>query len=159
VKTVLLDANVLIALLWPAHQHHDAAHWWFGSTKGRRWATCPLTELAFVRIVSNPAFSSDALNPADALTLLEQNLTHPFHVFWPDSLPVRSAIVRQMRRVESHRQVTDGYLVALATTHRGMLATFDAGLKKMTSEGSRDIVELVPSPVSRLGKKVESESP
>src|SRR5205814_1264025 len=28
VKIALLDVNVLIALLWPAHQHHEAAHAW-----------------------------------------------------------------------------------------------------------------------------------
>ena len=28
-KTALLDLNILTALLWPAHEHHDTAHRWF----------------------------------------------------------------------------------------------------------------------------------
>ena len=51
----LLDVNVLVALFDPAHVHHEAAHAWFGTHRRQRWATCALTENAFVRVVSNPA--------------------------------------------------------------------------------------------------------
>jgi len=44
VTRFLLDINVLIALIDPAHIQHDRAHEWF-ETKGKKtWATCPLTE-------------------------------------------------------------------------------------------------------------------
>jgi toxin-antitoxin system PIN domain toxin len=138
-KIVLLDANVLIALLWPTHVHHDAAHRWFSGSKAR-WATCPLTELAFVRIVSNPSFSSDALSPSNALALLEQNLQHPLHEFWPDNLPVRAKSLGRIERFEGHRQVNDAYLLALASAKGGRVATFDAGLESMSP---KDVVELV----------------
>ena len=144
-KPVLLDVNPLIALLWPAHEHHEPAHRWFNRVSGRRWATCPLTELAFVRIVSDPAFSSDALTPMDALLLLDQNLEHCSHVFWPDDLPVRPSVFKEIGQVEGHRQVTDGYLLALAAMHRGVLATFDRGLGHTGSGGLKNMVELVPS--------------
>ena len=126
---VLLDVNVLIALLWPAHEHHSAAHQWFGKNKARRWATCPLTELAFVRIVSNPAFSDDALTPSDALSLLEQNLAHPLHLFWPDDIPVRRSVLGEIGPIEGHRQIADRYLMVLAKKHEGALATLDQKLK------------------------------
>jgi predicted nucleic acid-binding protein len=29
VKVALPDANVLLALAWPNHQHHERAHGWF----------------------------------------------------------------------------------------------------------------------------------
>ena len=60
VKAALLDLNILTALLWPAHEHHNAAHRWFAGGADASWATCALTQLGFVRIVSNPAFSRDA---------------------------------------------------------------------------------------------------
>ena len=144
-KAVLLDVNVLIALLWPAHEHHAAAHRWFGKANGRRWVTCPLTELAFVRIISNPAFSSDALTPADALFLLEQNLEHSLHVFWPDDLPVRLSLFGGLGQLRGHRQVMDAYLLALAVAHKGMLATFDKSLRDVGSRVLKDIVEFVPT--------------
>jgi toxin-antitoxin system PIN domain toxin len=113
-KVALLDVNVLIALLWPAHEHFDAAHDWFAARAGRaRWATCPLTQLAFVRIVSNPAFSPDALAPADALGLLDRNLAHPAHDFWPDDVALIEAVGPLAPRLQGHRQIRRVPLLAL----------------------------------------------
>ena len=49
----LLDVNVLIALMWPSHEGHKHVRPWFHRNAGDGWATCPFTEAAFVRIVSN----------------------------------------------------------------------------------------------------------
>ena len=38
--TFLLDVNVLIALIDPAHVHHDIANRWFKAEGRRDWATC-----------------------------------------------------------------------------------------------------------------------
>jgi predicted nucleic acid-binding protein len=48
-----LDINLLIALLWSHHEHHRVARRWFQDV--RRFATCPLTQLGFVQVSSNPA--------------------------------------------------------------------------------------------------------
>src|SRR5208283_2090850 len=66
----LLDVNVLIALFDPAHVHHEAAHRWFGVNRKYRWATCPLTKNAFVRVLSNPAYPGQATTIEDALVRL-----------------------------------------------------------------------------------------
>ncbi len=149
-KPALVDANLLIALLWPAHEHHEAAHRWFKAGQGRRWATCPLTELAFVRIVSNPAFSREALGPAEALTLLQRNLAHPGHVFWPDDLGLANAVGRVAGRLQGHRQLTDTYLLALAARRKGVLATFDSRLRGMATGDLAAALELLP--VTRVGR-------
>ena len=145
-STALLDVNVLIALLWPSHEHHDAAHSWFVARgRGARWATCPLTELAFVRIVSNPGFSADALAPAEALSLLERNLAHPGHDFWADDIDLVGAVGPLASGLQGHRQLADAYLLVLATRRRGVLATFDGGLRVFAvGERSRGL-ELVPA--------------
>ncbi len=54
--TALFDANALIALLWPAHEHHMTMRKWFRQPAASGWATTALTQGAFVRIVSQPAF-------------------------------------------------------------------------------------------------------
>src|SRR5438477_321182 len=72
----LLDVNVLLALMWPAHESHMAVHTWFGRKPKRNWATCPLTQAGFVRISSNPAFSPHAVLPQQAVDLLNTNLRH-----------------------------------------------------------------------------------
>jgi len=46
--TFLLDVNVLIALIDPAHPDHDAADIRFASLDNPSWATCPLTENAIL---------------------------------------------------------------------------------------------------------------
>jgi toxin-antitoxin system PIN domain toxin len=119
----LLDVNVLLALAWPSHQHHAAAHRWFSRAARQGWATCPLTELAFVRLSSNPAFSPDAVSPGEALDLLARIRKVPRHVPWDQLPPVGD--LRSLRLL-GHQQVNDAYLVLVARRHRGVLATFDA---------------------------------
>lgn len=52
----LADVNVLLALIDPVHVHHEGASQWFVDASARGWATCPLTENGFVRILSNPSY-------------------------------------------------------------------------------------------------------
>ena len=143
-KAVLLDVNVLIALVWPAHEHHNAAHRWFRLRGAARWATCPLTELGLVRITSNPSFSPDALSVSDAVLLLERNLGHSGHQFWPDDLPLASALSGAGSAMKGHGQLTDAYLLALAARRHGTLATFDAGLRSLVPDPRSSALEIVP---------------
>ena len=53
----LLDVNVLLALAWPSHAHHEIADEWFLRNRHKGWATCVLTQLAFLRL-SSLQFSS-----------------------------------------------------------------------------------------------------
>jgi toxin-antitoxin system PIN domain toxin len=145
VKPALLDLNTLTALLWPAHEHHEVAHRWFGDRAHAGWATCPLTQLGFVRIVSNPVFSRDALSPMQALTLLAENLAHPRHQFWTDNLQVPIALKGIDTRLQGYRQVTDAYLLALAHRYKGVLATFDRGLRMLAGDGVPASLEIVPT--------------
>ena len=148
-STALLDVNVLIALLWPAHEHHEAAHRWFAARRRAGWATCPLTQMAFVRVVSNPAFSSDALAPVDAVSLLAHNLRHPTHEFWPDDIGLVEALGPSAKHLQGHRQLTDAYLLGLAVRRRGALASFDAGLRALAGPDRAVALQLVPTAASR----------
>jgi hypothetical protein len=143
VKAALLDINILTALLWPAHEHHEVAHGWFGGRADAPWATCSLTELGFVRIASNPAFSRDALAPAEALALLGENLAHPGHEFWADSLQVPTAVKEMEARLRGYKQLTDAYLLALARRRKGVLATFDRGLRTLAGDAFLGSLEIV----------------
>jgi toxin-antitoxin system PIN domain toxin len=145
VKAALLDINILTALLWPAHEHHDVAHRWFGRRGKAPWATCALTQLGFVRLVSNPAFSRDALAPMDGLALLEENLAHPTHEFWTERLQVPPAVTGMNVQLQGHRQLTDAYLLAVAHRRRASLATFDRGLRTLAGDEYSGSVEIVPT--------------
>ena len=130
----LLDTNLLIALAWPQHVHHSSAHEWFSATGRAAWATCPLTELAFIRISSNPKIIPEAVTPREAVQMLTRILAVPGHHFWTDELvPARTTIFASLSLV-GHRQVTDAYLLALAQHHGGKLATLDGGVAELIRE-------------------------
>ena len=134
-KGYLLDVNVLIALLWTRHEHHAVAQDWFTGASESGWATCSLTQLGFVRIVSNAAFSSEAIRPAQALAVLKANLQHPAHREWEDRWGAAAVLEPLAERLVGHRQVTDAYLLGLAAKHDGRLVTFDRGIAALTPAG------------------------
>ena len=136
-KAYLLDVNVLVALLWPSHDRHDVAIQWFVRHRAKGWATCPLTQLGFVRVVSNPAFSRDAVLPTEAAALLEANTAAEDHTFWPDNLSFADASSHVGVRLAGHQQVTDAYLLGLAIRHDGVLATLDAGIASLSPPKSK----------------------
>jgi toxin-antitoxin system PIN domain toxin len=149
-NTALLDLNVFVALVWPAHEHHRPAHDWFKSRGRWKWATCPITELGLVRLLSNPAFSPDALSLDQAFSLLRTNLKHPLHEFWPDSIRVTPSLDDLVQHMEGYKQVTDAYLLSLAIRRKARLATFDTGLKQLaTNLGKASSVELLDGYVAR----------
>ena len=130
--TVLLDANVLVALVAEGHVHHEAAESWFEAL-GDHHATCPVTQGALIRIaLRKGAPASEALDSLASVT------SHPLHEFWADEVGYDEV---DLRGVMGHRQVTDAYLAGLARHRGGMLATFDQGLAALHS----DVVALVPT--------------
>jgi uncharacterized protein len=141
----LLDVNVLIALAWPQHVHHGVTHSWFTSTGHRAWVTCPLTELGFIRLSSNPRVIPVAVSPRAAAQVLEK-ITHlPGHHFWSADLsPLGSKIFSSLALV-GHRQVTDAYLLALAQQHHSKLATLDQSISALldTETAPATVIELL----------------
>ena len=135
--TYLLDVNLLIALSWPAHEKHARAQAWFGQHASEGWATCPFTQAAFVRILSNPAFSADAVAPREATKLLSANVKHPHHKFWADDVAFVDAVEPFTRSLVGHQQVTDAYLLGLAIHKKGALATMDQSIQALLLRGDK----------------------
>ena len=125
--TFLLDANVLIALIDPAHVRHEDAHAWFAAEGHDAWATCPLTENAVLRIVGHTRYPNTPGSPAAVAPLLARLRTLPGHQFWADDISALDSVLDATRLLTSG-QVTDTYLLALARAHGGKLATFDRRL-------------------------------
>jgi uncharacterized protein len=136
----LLDVNVLLALSWPGHKFHDKAQRWFARSASQGWATCPMVEAGFVRILSNPAFSAHAVSPPEAIAALKFNTKHVAHQFWSDEIPVAGALETFRARIEGHQQIRDAYLLALAIHHRGKLATLDKGIRAWGVEAAVEVI-------------------
>lgn len=137
-SVVLLDTNLLIALLWPSHERHDVASSWFKRARGRGWATCPVTQAGFVRIVANPAFSRDAVTPLEAIQVLAANTAAKDHRFWSDDVPLAASVAFAGHRLIGHNQITDAYLLGLAVRKGGKLATLDRGISSLTTATSAE---------------------
>lgn len=126
--TFLLDVNVLIALIDPAHVGHDLTHKWFAREGSRSWATCPITENGVLRIIAHPKYPNSRGTPAAAAPLIAGLRAAPGHEFWADEISLFGSPLVDAERIASHAQVTDTYLLALAAARGGKLATLDRKL-------------------------------
>ena len=124
-RPALLDVNVLIALFDPEHVHHELAHDWFSDNRRDWWATCPVTENGFLRVLSNPAYGSVLHRLPDLMVRLRTFCGDPHHRFWPDAVSLRDARLFDPGLIRGHRQLTDIYLLGLARKMEGCLVTFD----------------------------------
>ena len=129
--TVLLDSNVLVALVQQNHVHAEPANAWFAGLD-EPYATCPITQGALLRLLLRAGVS-----PVDARASLQSVVDGERHRFWPDELDYLAV---RLDGVVGHRQVTDAYLAALARARGGRLVTFDRGLAAL----HRDVAVLVP---------------
>lgn len=130
----LLDVNVLIALAWPQHLFHERAHAWFERSRllasreaNVKWATCIVTQNAFVRISSNPAIVDGAVRPAAARTMLRHYTGHPDHVYWDVAPSLAGPLAEELpaELLAGYRHVTDASLLLYAAHYDGALCTFD----------------------------------
>jgi len=128
--TVLLDANVLIALVVAEHVHHDAAADWL-AVSDAGFATCPITQGGLVRFLVRAGQSAAAARDVVSAVVASNR-----HEFWPDSVSFAEI---EVGGVVGHRQVTDAYLAQLARSRNGRLATLDSGLAHLHS----DVAELI----------------
>ena len=122
---LLLDVNVLVALLDEAHIHHASAEKLIAQPD-LKIATCALTENGILRVLNLPGYS--AYGPAGFETVstqLQRLCQDTDHEFWPCDVSLRDPSLLHWSRVMGHNQITDAYLLALAVAHGGALATLD----------------------------------
>ena len=134
----LLDINVLVALFDPDHVHHELAHDWFSEEGARGWATCPLTENGFVRVVSNLAYGSPVHRVEDLAARLRRFCRQPGHRFWPDVVSLLDEELFDLSVLGSPRHLTDVYLLGLAKKMDGRLVTFDRAIARKAVRGASD---------------------
>ena len=138
----LLDANVLIALGDSTHVHHGRVQQWFHSQPGRVWATCPLTENAFLRIVGSRKYPGYVGEPKAIRTLLQQMCTFPGHQFWTDSISLCDPL--KFPNITISKHLTDLYLLGLAVARKAQLATLDKRIDPKIVPGGIDAYFLIP---------------
>jgi len=140
----LLDVNVLLGLMWPVHEANRASQTWVSNHRGEPWASCPITEMGFLRIVTNRSFSRNAPTWAEATSLLRRHVElNAGHEFWPDSVTLAEVDDLLGDRIKGPSQITDAYLLALAVRHQGSFVTFDYRTHTLAPAGSPEHDALV----------------
>jgi predicted nucleic acid-binding protein len=122
--TYLLDVNALVALGFLQHEFHQRVAFWVRALipKGTvQLATCSITELGFVRVLTQaPQYGFSVSQARDLLLRLKASGVLKF-TFIPDDRDIS----RLPAWVKSAKQTTDGHLVELARAKGAVLATLD----------------------------------
>lgn len=123
---VLLDVNVLVALVWDQHVHHRAAHDRFPSISGA-WATTPVTESGLVRLLLTPQVTGRDVTGAEVLGVLRGLRTQPGWSWMRDDTSLATSAL-DLTVLMGRRQVTDLHLVTLAARNGARLVTFNGSI-------------------------------
>lgn len=122
--TYLLDVNALVALGFANHEFHVRVASWLRSQQFPPLATCSITELGFVRVLTQaPAYGLTIAQARMLLSRLKKADKLQFQ-FIPDDHDVSFLPVW----VKAPKQITDGHLASLASSRGAVLATLDGRL-------------------------------
>jgi uncharacterized protein len=113
----LLDVNAVLAAIIRHHPQHETANRWL---KGKSLALCPISELGFIRISTQPK----AYNLA--MTIAKEALNDFVQKHRAEFVPADLSASGMNARTGD--RVTDTYLADLAARHKMKLATFDTGV-------------------------------
>ncbi len=95
------------------------------------WASCALTQLAFIRVSANTRLTVSGTTPRIAAELLRQLVAMPGHRYLAEAPPPTDSALFARPQLIGHGQVTDLYLLAMAMHHQCRLATFDNGIPQL----------------------------
>lgn len=140
----LLDINVLIALCDPNHIDHQRVTTWFQKTGAKAWASCPITENGFVRILSNPHYPGLSGSVTAAAHLLQKLREHKGHSFWPDDYSIVDGDI-DLNKATGNRQLTDLYLLGLAAKRKCKFSSLDTRIPAHLVPGGPDAYETIPT--------------
>lgn len=121
----LLDVNALVALGFKEHEFFERVAGWFQDLRRgeHELATCAITELGFVRVLSLPQYGLSVEESKVSLVRLKSSSQIEF-VFVADNQDAS----RLPSWVKAPKQVTDGHLVQLARANGAVFATLDRNI-------------------------------
>jgi hypothetical protein len=117
----LLDVNALVALGFRRHFFHERVSAWLAGERSAELASCSITELGFVRVLSQASVYGLKVTQARELLLRMKAEDCVSFLFLRDD----HDISHLPSWVETSRQTTDGHLAQLAVANGSILATFD----------------------------------
>ena len=119
--TYLLDVNALVALGFTNHEFHSRVSLWIRKQTSPVLATCPITELGFVRVLAQAPAYGITVSQGRALLLRLKEFLASQYTFIADNQDI-STLPGWAR---APKQITDGHLSKLAVANGAILATLD----------------------------------
>ena len=132
----LLDVSALVGLLDANHEHHAAIKGWLRQNEDR-WASCPITQNGYLRIVTQANYPN-TISLAQAIATLSQAVSTAGHEFLPDDISLIDPQFVARKHVQGHKQLTDIYLLALSVAHGAQFVTLDRGVSRVAVPQSTD---------------------
>jgi uncharacterized protein len=120
----LLDISILLALIDEEHDFHERSRQWWQANREPGWASCPLTQNGFVRVISQASYARP-VPLLESIRVLTSSTSETRHEFWPDDLSLLDTGTVDHTRLLGPSQLTDVYLLALAVKHGGRFVTLD----------------------------------
>jgi toxin-antitoxin system PIN domain toxin len=130
--TFLPDVNVWVALAVIEHEQHRQAAEWFESIAGHDLAFCRVTQMGFLRLLTNShVMKGDQLTPEAAWQCLDRvyREVEPVFVAEPEHLEKAWRGITGAPKAGPNLW-TDGYLAAFAQTTGYTFVTFDRGVSR-----------------------------
>lgn len=145
-RVPLLDVSVLVSLFDVDHVHHQPAHDWLADNAESGWASCPLTENGFLRVLANTARAGHFVALSDLVQRLTTFRDGGRHEFWPDEISLLDSQRFNASMFRGHQQLTDVYLLGLAVHRGGRFVTFDRNVPLAAVKGAtRASLEVIAS--------------
>jgi toxin-antitoxin system PIN domain toxin len=137
----LIDPNVYAALVLQEHKGHATAQRWLA--RQPQIATCPMVELAVLRLLMRPIEAGGCgLSAGKARSVVVRFKQVTSVKLIPEDVEA-SGDALPWRHVLGHNQVNDAYLLALARIHQLRVCTFDRGFMSLFPGSSSESVELL----------------
>ena len=137
-RVFLPDVNVLLALVFEAHQHHVVARTWIeGVDEAGACRVCRVTQSGLLRLSSNPAlFADEALTLSQAWNAYDTLMEDERFSFSPEPLGLEH-LWRRFSAAEAYspKVWTDRYLAAFAVAGDLALVTLDRALGTASGGG------------------------
>ena len=136
-KICLPDINVWIALTWDRHIHHPMAREWFFSSERNSTAFCRITQMGFLRLISNPkVMGEDTVSQREAWKIYER-LSRDHRVFFAPERPEVEGVWKRhsLSAFAGKNLWTDAYLAAFAGVRSWRLVSFDKGFRRRKTTG------------------------
>ena len=125
----------------PNHAHHEVVSAWFDGVD--QWATCSITQAAYLRLLMNPRVTRFEIAAADVLSGLGELTSLDDHVFLVDDAPPTKPSI-SFSGLKGPKQVTDLHLVDLAARHNAVLTTMGGRMVQALASQDRRHIEFIP---------------